>query len=199
MAKKKGEHLFIVSRAALKLGDHSFKYPFIFQRGSCVKDALIVGYAIASQNILYIISRKMNPVHFGLVNAVVFIFLKFFWPVDNHVSGGYDGFVLFMIKMKMCNSGSNIENLKINSSPRTVGGKLWAREKMISAAASHNKRSALIFKIQVRIIQITRVQIHNPSLANAVHLYCTLIVSFCAYSVQSYLWTFFGRNYRIMP
>ena len=63
----------------------------------------------------------MNPVYFGLIFPIIFIFLKFLRSVQYNITGGDNRFVIHIVKMKMPTTSSDIDNLIIQASPWTVG------------------------------------------------------------------------------
>ena len=152
VTEQKRQHFFIVGPAALEFGDHSLEDPFIFQGSSGIDYAHVIPDAVASQNIRHVAASEMDPVHLGSVRGIIFIFLKFFWTVDHHISGSHNGFIFLMVKVEMHGSGGNIENLKVQPPAGTVGGQPGMRQKAVSPAAPDDQRSALVFKIQMRIV-----------------------------------------------
>ena len=57
---------------------------------------------------------------------------------------------LVIIKVKMCNARSNVQQLEIHPSLGPVGRKLGPGIQMISSAASHNQRLALFRSVLVQ-------------------------------------------------
>lgn len=177
MPEQHGQHFLVVGLTVLQFGDHSFKQPFVLQGSAGVKYAHIIPDPVTSQDIRHIAAGEMYPVYLCLVCSIVFVFLKFFRTVKNHIAGRDNGVIFCMIKVEMCNAGGNIQNLKIQSSTGTVGGKLWAVIKAISAAASYNQRFCLIFEVYERIIEISCVHIHIQFLR--FYLYHIILCRFC--------------------
>ena len=152
MAEQERQHFFIVGPAVLELGDHPFEDPFIFQGRPGIEYPHVIPDAVASQDVGHVASGEMNPVHLSSVSRIIFIFLKFFRPVDHHVPGSHNGFIFCMVKVKMHGSGKDIEELKIQPPPGAVGGQPGMGGKAVSPAASDDQRPALVFKIQMLIV-----------------------------------------------
>ena len=81
----------------------------------------------------HIASCEVNPVYFCFIFSVIFIFLKFFRPVQYNVAGWNNRFVICIIKMKMPTTSSDIYNLIIQTSPWTIGRKFGMSGKTVSA------------------------------------------------------------------
>ena len=116
------QQFLIVFLAQLQLLYDLFKNSFIFQRSARMNYVHIICNSVFSQNILHISSGKMKPVDFRMVYAVIIIPLFLLGTVQDHISGGDNLFC--PIEIKMCFSGSNINNLIVQPSAGTVGRKL---------------------------------------------------------------------------
>ena len=138
--------------APLQLMDHLLKNAGIIQRSTGGEHTHFICNSIACENLLCTVPGKMHPVHFCLLIPIIHIPLRLFGPVEHHMPGGYNRVRLVIIKVKMCNARSNVQQLEIHPSLGPVGRKLGPGIQMISSAASHNQRLALILKIHQRII-----------------------------------------------
>jgi len=60
----------------------------------------IICKTISSQKIFDITSGKVYPVYFGLVNTIIFIFLRLLWTIKNHMAGSYYFFPITEVEMR---------------------------------------------------------------------------------------------------
>ena len=129
----------------------------------------------------------MNPIDFRFIHAVILIFLKFLRPVQNHVSGSHQRFVFLIVKMKMCGSGGNIQNLVVNPAAGSVCGQPGMVFQTICAAASDCQRLAFVFKVDQGIVQISGIDIHGnlpfrvlrETIFRNAFFYCIILCMFC--------------------
>ena len=118
MTKQKNKHFLIVVLTVLKLYDNTLENPFIFHRCADLENSFFIRKSILTQDIFYIATCKMNPVYFCLIFSIIFIFLKFFRSVKYKVTGRNNRFVIYIIKMEMYTTSSDIYNLIIQTSSR---------------------------------------------------------------------------------
>lgn len=121
----------------------------------------IIGNAIFPENIFDIVSRKMNPVDFRMINAVVIITLFLFGAVQHHISCGDD--LLHAMKVEMCLAGGDIQELVVYAATGTVRGELGPGQEMVGAATSYEKRVGLVLEIQSFVMPIGRISINTPA------------------------------------
>ena len=181
MTKQKNKHFLIVVLTVLKLYDNTLENPFIFHRCADLENSFFIRKSILTQDIFYIATCKMNPVYFCLIFSIIFIFLKFLRSVQHNIAGGNNRFVIYIVKMKMPTTSSDIDDLIIQASLWTVGWQFWIAGKAISATASYNQWTTFVFEIHVGVIQITSIHIHRAAPLFTLFI----IVSFSAYFIQS--------------
>lgn len=86
----------------------------------------------------------MNPVHFGLVLAEVFVVLHLLWLKEHHVPSG-DNMIL-AINIKMGLSGGYIQKLPVNTSMLPPCGQFLNSTQAVSAAAANDEGSRLVLE-----------------------------------------------------
>lgn len=86
--------------ALLQLLNDLSERHLVFRQGSTVKDVLIQRDAMVLQNVLNVITSKVNPEHLRVVLNIVNILLNLFGLVKHHVPGVND--FLDSIKPEMC-------------------------------------------------------------------------------------------------
>ena len=101
-----------------------------------------------------IIGIIMTIVVGSLIYSIVFIFLKFPWAEQYHVSGIDNRVVIRIVKMEVGASRGNIDDLEVQSPSGTVGWQFRVRGQTIGSTASHDQRPAFVFKIQKRMVSV---------------------------------------------
>lgn len=89
-----------------------------------MEDPFFVFKTISPEDVFYISSGEMDPIHFCFIFSIVFIFLQFLWPVQDNISCVDNGFVLGFVKVKMNLPGCNIDDLIVQPALGAVGGEL---------------------------------------------------------------------------
>ena len=91
----------------------------------------------------------MYPVNFCFVFPVKFILLQLCGTEEYDVPGRDDGFIFRFVKMKMHQSGNDVNDLEVFSSLGAVGWHFWMAGEPVGATASDDQGTGPVFKIQM--------------------------------------------------
>ena len=111
---------------------------------------LIQRDAMVLQNVLNVITSKVNPEHLRVVLNIVNILLNLFGLVKHHVPGVND--FLDSIKPEMCLARCHIQDLIVSAALLPVCRQHGTLFQAVGAAASYHQWFCVILEIKTRVV-----------------------------------------------